>query len=48
LELSAEQPEPVPSPPELLPQTVSVQPREFDAVLSEVPPTEVTSGEAAG
>ena len=48
LELSAEQPEPVPSPPALLPQTVSAQPRELVAVDSDVPPTATTSGEAAG
>ena len=48
LALSAEQPEPVPSPPALLPQTVSVQPRALVAVVSEVPPTAMTYGEAAG
>ncbi len=37
-----EQPEPVPSPPALLPQTVSVQPRELRRRVSEVPPTAVT------
>src|SRR5215469_13047742 len=44
---SAEQPAPVPSVLEVL-QTLSVQPRELLAVLSEVPPTEVTNCEAAG
>jgi hypothetical protein len=39
---SAEQPEPVPF------QTVSLQPREFAAADSEVPPTAVTYREAAG
>ena len=29
-------------------QTDSVQPREFEAVVSEVPPTAMTYGEAAG
>src|ERR1700691_590594 len=42
-----EQPEPVPS-VELVSQTLSVQPRELDEVLSEVPPTPTTCGEVAG
>src|SRR5690348_11932439 len=45
---TAEQPEPVPSPPALEPHTVSVQPREFDAVRREVPPTDTTSGDVDG
>ncbi len=45
---SAEQPDPVPLPPAPEPQTVSVQPRELAAELSEVPPTAVTYCEAAG
>src|SRR5215472_6208513 len=45
---SAEQPEPVPSPPAALPQTVSAQPRVLDAGVSEVPPTAVTYWDAAG
>jgi hypothetical protein len=44
---TAEQPDPVPSPGALF-HTDSVQPREFAAVLSLVPPTETTFGEAAG
>src|SRR6185437_4367409 len=45
---TAEQPDPVPSPPTALPQAVSVQPREFAAVVKLVPPTATTFGEAAG
>ncbi|MFD7020907.1 hypothetical protein [Streptomyces sp. NPDC059928] len=44
----AEQPEPAPLPPELVPQTDSDQPRELLSRLSEVPPTAVTYWEAAG
>ena len=44
---SLEQPEPAPS-DVLVFHTVSVQPRAFDAVVSEVPPTATTSGEVAG
>src|SRR6202012_3165010 len=43
-----EQPEPVPSEFCEVFHTVSVQPREFDAVLSRVPPTETTFGRLAG
>src|SRR5580698_6727701 len=42
----AEQPDPVPS-VELVFQTLSVQPRELEEVLSVVPPTETTFGEVA-
>jgi hypothetical protein len=44
----AEQPDPVPSEPGVVFHTDSVQPREFEAVLRLVPPTETTFGEAAG
>ena len=43
-----EQPEPVPSPPALLPHTVSVQPRALPLRVRLVPPTAVTYCEAAG
>ena len=46
LDSNPEQPEPVPSPPELLPQTLSFQPP--PEALSDVPPTETTYGDAAG
>src|SRR5579863_4851472 len=42
-----EQPDPVPS-VELVFQTLSVQPRALEAVLSVVPPTPTTCGEVAG
>ena len=49
LRLIAEHPDPVPSPPLLLPHTVSVQPRaELGSWVKVVPPTEVTYCEAAG
>src|SRR5215475_6098542 len=45
---TVEQPEPVPSEPWLVFHTFSVQPREFEAVVRLVPPTDTTIGEAAG
>src|SRR5215469_7617630 len=45
---TVEQPDPVPSEPGEVFHTDSVQPREFEAVLRLVPPTETTFGEAAG
>src|SRR5215469_4450287 len=44
----AEHPDPVPSLPGVVFHTDSVQPREFYAVVSAVPPTETTFGEVAG
>ena len=44
---SLEQPEPVPC-VVLFFQTVSVQPRAFAAVVSDVPPTATTEGDVAG
>src|SRR5215472_8727579 len=45
---TVEQPDPVPSEPVAVFHTDSLQPREFEAVLRVVPPTETTFGEAAG
>ena len=45
---TVEQPDPVPSEPVEVFHTDSVQPREFEAVLSLVPPTATTFGEVAG